>query len=80
MPRRTRKKSRKSVPWKGWSKIAPKGKQRTTMYRKCGKKCFLGTKTNKVLLTLGEGLKLLGSISIIFSIFIFQLDIIDNLP
>ena len=23
----------------------PKGKQRTRMYRKCGKKCFLGTKT-----------------------------------
>lgn len=36
-------KTRKNVPWKGWSKIEPKGKQRTTMYRKCGKKCFLGT-------------------------------------
>ena len=45
MPRKTRKRSRKAVPWKGWSKLAPKGKQRTTMYRKCGKKCFLGTKT-----------------------------------
>jgi hypothetical protein len=35
--------TRKQVAWKGWSKIEPKGKQRTTMYRKCGKKCFLGT-------------------------------------
>jgi len=42
----TRKnKSRKSVPWKGWGKLAPKGVQRTRMYKKCGKKCFLGTKT-----------------------------------
>ena len=38
-------KTRKSVPWSGWSRLAPKGKGRTTMYRKCGKKCFLGTKT-----------------------------------
>jgi hypothetical protein len=38
-------KTRKNVPWKGWSKMSPKGKQRTTMYKKCGKKCFLGTKT-----------------------------------
>ena len=45
MTRKTRKRSRKAVPWKGWSKISPKGKQRTTMYRKCGQKCFLGTKT-----------------------------------
>ena len=34
--------TRKQVPWKGWSKIEPKGKERTTMYKKCGKKCFLG--------------------------------------
>ena len=40
-----RKKKRKAMPWAGWSKLAPQGKQRTTMYRKCGKKCFLGTKT-----------------------------------
>ena len=43
--RRYRRRTRKSVPWKGWGKSAPKGKQRTTMYKKCGKKCFLGTKT-----------------------------------
>jgi hypothetical protein len=38
-------KTRKQVPWSGWSKQSPKGKQRTRMYKKCGKKCFLGTKT-----------------------------------
>ena len=38
------KKTRKQVPWSGWSKIAPSGKQRTQMYKKCGNKCFLGTK------------------------------------
>ena len=40
-----RHRSRKSVPWKGWEKLAPKGAQRTHMYRKCGKRCFLGRKT-----------------------------------
>tara|TARA_B100000902_G_scaffold375024_1_gene404556 strand:- start:1461 stop:1841 length:381 start_codon:yes stop_codon:yes gene_type:complete len=43
--RGTRKLARKAVPWKGWFKLAPKGKQRTKMYKKCGQKCFLGTKT-----------------------------------
>jgi hypothetical protein len=38
------KSTRKTVPWKGWSKMAPNDKQRTKMYRKCGKKCFLGTR------------------------------------
>ena len=38
-------KTRKAVAWKGWGKLAPKGVQRTRMYNKCGKKCFLGTKT-----------------------------------
>jgi len=32
-------------PWSGWREIAPKGAQKTHMYKKCGKKCFLGTKT-----------------------------------
>ncbi len=41
MARRTRK----QVPWAGWSKEAPFGAARTRMYRRCGKKCFLGTKT-----------------------------------
>ena len=39
------RKTRKSEPWSGWGKLAPKGAQRTRMYKKCGKKCFLGTKT-----------------------------------
>ena len=29
---------------KGWSKLSPSFKQRTAMLKKCGKKCFLGTK------------------------------------
>ena len=29
---------------KGWSKSTPTLKQRTVMLKKCGKKCFLGTK------------------------------------
>ena len=29
---------------KGWSKSSPSLKQRTSMLKKCGKKCFLGTK------------------------------------
>ena len=29
---------------KGWSKSSPSSKQRTIMLKKCGKKCFLGTK------------------------------------
>lgn len=36
------KRTRKQVPWAGWSKLAPSTKERTTMKRKCGKKCFLG--------------------------------------
>jgi hypothetical protein len=35
---------RRNVPWAGWSKISPKGHQRTIMLRKCGKSCFLGPK------------------------------------
>jgi len=36
------RKTRKAVPWKGWGKIAPQGRQRTVMKHICGKKCFLG--------------------------------------
>ena len=36
---------RRRMPWAGWGKEAPFGAARTRMYRKCGKKCFLGTKT-----------------------------------
>jgi len=37
-------KTRKQVPWSGWKKEAPGTHQRTVMLKKCGKKCFLGTK------------------------------------
>jgi hypothetical protein len=37
-----RRKSRRANRWTGWSKIQPRGKQRKSMRRKCGKKCFLG--------------------------------------
>tara|TARA_Y100000389_G_C17391396_1_gene480077 strand:- start:603 stop:1091 length:489 start_codon:yes stop_codon:yes gene_type:complete len=43
MPRKSRTR-RKSMPWSGWAKISPKGRARTVMKRKCGKKCFLGPK------------------------------------
>lgn len=44
MPTRRKggKKTRKRVPWAGWGKQQPKGHQRTVMYKKCGRKCFLG--------------------------------------
>ena len=29
---------------KGWSKLSPNSKQRASMFKKCGKKCFLGSK------------------------------------
>lgn len=37
-------KTRKNVPWRGWSKQKPSAAQRTKMMRNCGKKCFLGPK------------------------------------
>ena len=39
---RSRRATRKRVPWAGWSKIEPRGHKRTVMKRDCGKKCFLG--------------------------------------
>ena len=38
MPTHKRKKS----PWAGWSRLAPNASQRTTMYKHCGQRCFLG--------------------------------------
>lgn len=35
-------KTRKNVPWSGWSKLKPTTHQRTLMLQKCGQKCFLG--------------------------------------
>ena len=43
--RRTRR-TRKSVPWKGWAKQSPSMRQRHTMKKRCGKKCFLGPKVS----------------------------------
>jgi len=37
-------KTRKNIPWSGWKKLRPNFHQRTVMKRKCGKKCFLGSK------------------------------------
>ena len=38
---------RGDVPWAGWGKISPKGRQRTRMLKKCGSKCFLGKRGTK---------------------------------
>lgn len=35
---------RKNVPWRGWKRENPNQHQRTVMLKKCGKKCFLGTR------------------------------------
>jgi hypothetical protein len=40
---KTRKNSSKSVT-RGWKKEQPNHHQRTMMLKKCGKKCFLGSK------------------------------------
>ena len=47
MPRKTKRRSRRRVPWAGWGKISPKGRQRTRMLKKCGSKCFLGKRGTK---------------------------------
>jgi len=36
--------TRKNVPWRGWKRENPNQHQRTVMLKKCGKKCFLGTR------------------------------------
>ena len=36
--------TKKTVPWKGWSRLKPGFHQKTIMLQKCGKKCFLGAK------------------------------------
>ena len=40
----SRRHKRRSMPDKGWSKLAPFGHARTVMKKNCGKKCFLGPK------------------------------------
>jgi len=37
-------KTRKNVPWRGWKSEKPGFHQKTVMMKKCGKKCFLGSK------------------------------------
>jgi hypothetical protein len=37
-------KTSKNVPWRGWKNEKPNTHQRTVMFKKCGKKCFLGPK------------------------------------
>ena len=37
-------KTRKNVPWRGWSKQKPATHQKTLMLNRCGRKCFLGPK------------------------------------
>ncbi len=36
--------TRRNVPWRGWKRENPNQRQRTVMLKKCGKKCFLGTR------------------------------------
>jgi len=38
----SKQKTRKNLPWKGWSKQAPGTHQKSLMMKRCGKKCFLG--------------------------------------
>ena len=45
--RRNKVQIRGKVPWDGWGKISPKGRQRTRMLKKCGSKCFLGKRGTK---------------------------------
>ncbi len=40
MGKRTR-----SNRWAGWSKLQPRGSQRRTMRKKCGRKCFVGPRS-----------------------------------
>ena len=35
---------KRNIPWSGWSSQKPGSHQKTIMLRKCGKKCFLGSK------------------------------------
>ena len=53
MAKRSKKKTRKKVPWSGWSRIAPQGHSRTVMLKKCGRKCFLGPKKSFPICTKG---------------------------
>lgn len=36
--------TRKKLPWSGWKNQKPGYHQKTIMLKRCGKKCFLGSK------------------------------------
>ena len=36
--------TKKQHAWNHWSKVAPGTRERTLMMKRCGKRCFLGTK------------------------------------
>ena len=37
-------KTKKQRTWEKWSKVVPSTRERTMMMKKCGKKCFLGSR------------------------------------
>ena len=36
--------TKKQHIWNQWSKVSPETHERTLMFKRCGKRCFLGTK------------------------------------
>lgn len=36
------RKTKKHIPWSGWSNVQPGYHEKTLMLKRCGKKCFLG--------------------------------------
>ena len=44
MTTKTHTRTRKNVPWKHWKQQKPSTHQKTLMLKRCGKKCFLGSK------------------------------------
>jgi hypothetical protein len=44
MTTKTHTRTRKNVPWKHWKQQKPGAHQKTLMLKRCGKKCFLGSK------------------------------------
>ena len=44
MRKHSSRKMRRNIPWKGWKTQKPGYHQKTIMLKRCGRKCFLGTK------------------------------------
>ena len=44
MTTKTHTRTRKNVPWRKWKQQKPSTHQKTLMLKRCGKKCFLGSK------------------------------------